>query len=304
MPKIGQGAGSMTKQTKFISLKQFKQIEDGSGGFEGYVTTFGELDDVGDIILRGAYQDTIPQFLKGGFNADSHGWKFGEQTGYPVAAQEDDTGLFSSARFHSTEPAQNARTVAAERMSAGLDVFTSIGYEPSSSPIFITPQDYATEIPKYSAPSLVEQNLAKASRFSEVRVLPKIHLYEWSLVSVPALSSAMLSGIKSADLPAGLTLEEHSHSVLAAVKEYADRETDLSALRTKEGRPISEARRTRIAKVVDALSQLDEIRDELRALLDETAPKDADEEASKQLAQEILLAIVRRDVARRGVQIT
>lgn len=293
----------MTKQTKQAQLQEYKAIDDGPGGFQAYATIFGELDDTGDIILSGAYKNTIPQFLKRGFIARSHDWS--TAIGLPVGAKEDSTGFWVDARYHSTQEAQQQRTITNERQSAGLSSFVSIGYEAASSPIFVMPQDYATEIPKYSAPGMAEQNLAKASSFPEVRILPEIHLYEISLVQVPALSSAVVTGAKRSEGPlAGLTLEEHSHSVLAAVKEYAERETDLSALRTKEGRPISEARRTRIAKVVDALSQLDEIRDELRALLEETAPKSEDEEASKQLdIQAVLNHLLVMDLQLKGVPI-
>jgi HK97 family phage prohead protease len=273
----------MTREIKFLSLGEFKAIDEGPGGFRAYATVFRELDDVGDIILPGAYKNTIPQFLKRGFIAKGHDWN--TRIGIPRKAGEDDTGFWIEASYHQTAAAQEERTITNERKSAGMEVPVSIGYEVASAPIFVNPQDYQSELPKYVREDLLSETLVKAQRFPQVRVLPEVHLFEVSLVAVPALQSATVTTSKAGPL-AGQTLEEHSHSVLAAVTEYAAREADLSALRTKEGRPISEARRQRIAAVLDALDGLDDIKTELRKLLDETAPppKTETDELEKALA--------------------
>jgi HK97 family phage prohead protease len=186
------------KETKYISLREFKAITDGPGGFRGYVTKFGELDDVGDIILPGAYTDTIEQFLKRGFTADSHDWSFGGgMIGYPISAKEDKTGLLCETKFHSTPDAQSVRTKAQERQEAGLDTFLSIGYEIDGKPIMVYSADYAAELPKYVGGEQLQAALAKAASFRQVRVIPKVHLYEYSLVTVPALQSAAVTGVKS-----------------------------------------------------------------------------------------------------------
>lgn len=189
------------KERKFISLAEFKAIDDGPGGFKGYVSKWRDVpDDVGDIILEGAYLDTIPQFRKGGFTADSHDWSFGGgMIGYPVGATEDAIGLLGETRYHSTPDAQQIRTKALERIQAGLDVFLSIGYKPAAPPIIIRRSDYAAEIPKYVRPEVVDAALAKAQEFTQIRVLTKIHLYEWSLVTVPAYEQASVVSAKSAD---------------------------------------------------------------------------------------------------------
>lgn len=290
----------MTKQTKYISLAEFKAISDGPGGWEGYLSKTGEIDDGGDLVAQGAYKDTIAQFLTRGFNADSHGWRFADAIGFPTDAKEDDMGLYTRSQYHSTPDAQAVRVKVNERIAAGKGVYMSIGYEPGAAPIWIEPQDYAEKIPQYSRPDMVDANLLKALQFPVIRVLPKVNLFEGSIVSVPMLRSAEVTQSKSEGPRDGLTLEEHSHSVLAAVKEYADREADLTEIRRKEGRPISEARRTRIAKVLDALTSLDEIRDELRALLDETAPKDTEKQASINAVMNYLQVI---DLQLRGVPI-
>jgi HK97 family phage prohead protease len=187
----------MAVQHKFINLSEFKANDAGAGGWEGYLSKFGELDDGGDIVPAGAYSDTIDQFLTRGFNAESHDWTFSKMIGFPVAAKEDKVGLYVKSQYHSTPDAQLVRTKAQERMAAGKGVYMSIGYEPAAPPIFILPKDYATDIPQYSTPDLVQQNLAKAAGFPRVRILPKVNLFEGSIVSVPMLRTAEVTHMKS-----------------------------------------------------------------------------------------------------------
>jgi phage head maturation protease len=288
----------MTREVKFVSLAEFKLLDEGPGSIEGYVTKFGDLDGVGDIILAGAYTDTIAQFLEGGFNADSHKWEFGNLIGYPSGAKEDGVGLFAKAKFHSTQPAQNARTVAQERRAAGLNVYTSIGYELAAEPIYVRSADYSTEIPKYSAPELVQQNLQKAQKFSQVRVIPKVHLFEWSLVPVPALNSAMVTSVKSLTDSLGTGIEYSDHILLlgTAIKEFADRTQARVEMRVKEGRVFSSAN----------YSELIELYERLGKLLESAAPKPKETEQTeeaKALIAEVMLGIAIRDASKRGVPI-
>lgn len=193
----------MQVQHKFISFAEFKAInEDGPGGWRGYLSKTGEIDDGGDLIPQGAYADTIEQFLSRGFNAESHDWTFSKMIGFPTAAKEDDIGLDVTSQFHGTPDAQLIRTKVSERIAAGKGVYMSIGYAPAATPIFIQPKDYAAQIPLYCRPDQVEANLAMAARFQKIRVLPKVELFEGSIVSVPMLRSAAVTSVKSASLHA------------------------------------------------------------------------------------------------------
>ncbi len=396
---------------KYIALTQLKARNEGNGGWEGYLSKFGELDDGGDIVAEGAFTDTIPQFLARGFGTESHDWTFSKLIGFPTAAKEDNTGLQVAFEYHSTPDAQLVRTKAQERMAAGLGVYMSIGYEPSTPPVVILPKDYAAEIPKYSPPGMAEQNLAKATKFNRVRVLPKLELYEGAIVSVPMLRSATVSSIKSAVRPqskagfeeefqetinepwllwsvfcdvlcdiqaqdeaaeammlpfdfagavraavqefaarlesaiieadaqedaqeaagqvdpedaqegmgigmdmgtgysgkprasqkgrprAGRTLEMQTGMVRDAIAGLKERLTDQARLALKEGRAISEGRRSRIRALRESMS---EMMAELDGLLEETEPGKAKPKQSP-ITQDVILAMVRRDSARRGV---
>lgn len=211
----------MTVEHKNISLAEFKAIEDGPGGFEGYASRFSELDDVGDIVLPGAYKDTLPQFLKMGFTAQSHDWTVQGLIGYPVEAYEDAEGLYIRSEFHSTADAQDVRTKAQERQRAKKQVSLSIGYDPLEVG-WIPANDYATELPKYVRPDLLSETLEKAKQFKKVRLLIKNELYEYGIVTAPALRSAAVTNIKGKAAPEA---EQH---LAEAVEQFKQELTTFS----------------------------------------------------------------------------
>lgn len=187
-------------EQKFVSLKDLKEIEEGPGGFEGYVNNFGYLDDGGDIVLKGAYADVIDSFVKGGFTANSHDWDFGNgAVGYPMSAFEDDTGLWVVNKFHSTPDAQNIRIKARERLADGKDVGLSIGYRPGAV-TYIYPKDYESELPKFLLAEHLAEGLDKAKSFAKVRVIPKMARFKESSIVVSAMNQlSMIDGLKGDD---------------------------------------------------------------------------------------------------------
>lgn len=151
---------------KILAITDGKVDSGGAGSFTGYASLFGVLDSQGDVVLKGAYQDTLPQFLERGFIAWAHDWAD------PVAtiadAHEDDRGLYLLAEFHSDAAAQQARIRTMERLQRGKFMGLSIGY-----------------------------SVADAEFTSEsIRLLKKIDLYETSLVTVPALHDAGVTAAK------------------------------------------------------------------------------------------------------------
>jgi HK97 family phage prohead protease len=163
----------MDLERKVLPLTDVATQDAGSGSFTGYGSVFGELDAQGDIVVRGAYADTLPRFIARGFIAWGHDWT------QPVAtireAKEDERGLFLAADFHSDDVSQRARRITAERLARGKFMGLSIGYS--------TLADEQTEAG---------------------RLLKKVELFETSLVTVPALASAGVTTAKSADAKAAI----------------------------------------------------------------------------------------------------
>jgi HK97 family phage prohead protease len=155
-------------ERKTLALVEGKVTDEGVGGFAGYASLFGVLDSQGDVVLKGAYAATIPQFLERGFIAWGHDWL--DPVATIRAAREDDRGLYIEADFHSDAGSQSARTRTLERIQRGKFMGLSIGYS----------------VPEGGA------------EFTDTaRLLKQIDLYETSLVTVPALRDAGVTGAKA-----------------------------------------------------------------------------------------------------------
>ncbi len=137
---------------------QFKAMEN---SLEGYAATFGNVDNVGDVIIKGAFAKSLAK-LKPKF---CYQHKSDELIGVIESAVEDDNGLYIKAIFANTQDAQDAR----ELSKIGAIEEMSIGY---------IARDY-----EY--------------RSDGVRVLKEIELLEVSLVAFPANDKAKITQVKS-----------------------------------------------------------------------------------------------------------
>jgi HK97 family phage prohead protease len=181
---------------KFTSLKTLKMTDQGSGSIEGYRSVAGVIDEIGDIVVRGAFADSHDEYMQSGFSAESHDWTFKDVIGYPVQAYEDSMGWFVKSQFHSTTAAQTVRTIAKERLAAGKQVGFSFGYKTDEYE-YIQPADYPSKLPQYLKPDRLSENLAKAQRFSQIRILKKVSAIEDSIVTAPMNKLAGATAVKS-----------------------------------------------------------------------------------------------------------
>ena len=291
------------KYLPFLELKLFD--DDEVGGFEGHVSTVGDLDDVGDIIVAGAYDKHLQKLVSDGFHVDSHNWTYGAAIGYPIDARVDGKGLFVKSRFHSTPDAQLVRQKMKERIDAGKTVFYSIGYFVKKSER-IQPTEYAERLAEFVPAEKLQAVLMKAAGFPYgIRILKEIEIAESSPVLRPANTDSRATGVKSADGGEGSDDGENndagSHDGLRFKDRHARAHDAMSELikdwkqivdgELKEGRAISTARIKRIETLRDALrgtaKSIAEGADELEALLAEAAPppkekgEETDDESAK-----------------------
>lgn len=194
----------------------------GAGQLKGYASTFGNWDRLKERPVPGAFAQDMAEFLVDGFITVYHKAEGLLPIATITECYEDSIGLYVVADFHSTQAAQDARTVASERLARGKSVRLSIGY--------VTLDD---------------------EYVPDGRLLKRCKLYEISLVNIPANPMAAVASVKG--LLGGLTLETHSDTVRAAVDEYIARIADLADIKTKEGRVLSTANVTRLSALKDAL---------------------------------------------------
>lgn len=186
----------MNIERKFTALKDLKVSDDGPGTIEGYRSVFGVIDEGGDIVVKGAFAETLSDYLHSGFTAQAHDWDFKEAVGFPLEAYEDDHGWFVKSQFHSTPDAQAIRIKAKERMHAGKQVSFSFGYAPKKF-IHVEAKDYEAELPKYIKADLLPAMMVKAQSFNRIRVLKEVEAIEDSIVTAPMNKRAAATGVKS-----------------------------------------------------------------------------------------------------------
>lgn len=153
----------METEFKQITLDDFEVKQDGeSNVIEGYASTFGNKDSVGDIVVAGAFKKSIramkPKML----------WQHRSDSVIGVfdTLKEDDRGLYVKGRFADTSMGRDVAELA--RMGA-IDAM-SIGYG----------------VDKHS----VDEK-------KRCRYLEEVKLYEVSLVTFPANDQAKITSAKS-----------------------------------------------------------------------------------------------------------
>jgi HK97 family phage prohead protease len=234
-------------QFKNIAITTDPSDEFPHGGFEGYASTFGNVDRVGEAVIKGAFLECLDEFLKSGFIAVGHGWS-ALAIGAPMEAKEDDIGLYLKAAFYRIQAAQDARAVMLDRQAFGKDSFLSIGYQ------------------------VLEDEFTDNGR----RLLKKLLLREVSFVNVPANPLAAITGAKGFygmdytenDLRllsqefkfdsslGGLSFLEHTNVVHEANLNWVQRVKSILELRAAKSQQISPSNLGRLHMISKSLGEV------------------------------------------------
>lgn len=226
---------------------EMKATEGDGSEFEGIASGFNNVDSYGDIICPGAFKDTLPQFLSDGFIGGlNHDWD--NPIGKPTKAKETALGLEVGAKISDTTAGRDVKIL----LKDGVIKKLSIGF----MTLMRTWLDTAEEVMAYwesvgYTPSLEDTMNAAYG----VRLLQKVRLFEFSPVTVPANSLCDITNIKSGS-PAGLTFDDHSHSVLATVEEFIQRAEGLRAKRAEDGRSLAPQKLAQFKRLRDRLDGL------------------------------------------------
>lgn len=238
---------------KLIPSAQWKALPSGSEGGpgrgSGSASVMGVMDRGGDVIGLGAFTPVLPAFLKDGVVTLGHDWG-GTPIGYPETAEEKGRNLETEWEYHSTDKAQEARTVAVERLakgkSVGLSVGFSIDYELRTW--FDSGEAMWGFLEKMAGPvlSFYDKDSITAYKDSCRLILGVKELFEYAQCSVPMNALAVMTDAKrfgELGLPAGpQEFSVHLDSVLAAVEGAVSRLASYKATRDRDDRPMSPAR--------------------------------------------------------------
>ena len=164
-----------------------------NGGFTGYASTFYTLDNHGDIVLPGAFQDGLVKFLDENFiGGAGHDWN--NPLGKYTEAAEDRKGLLVVAKFSDTQAARDVRTLINDRVIRKL----SVGMRLESVSHIKPPAVRKLWEDAGYRPTADDERALK--RHQVVRLIHKAELMEVSPVTVPANDQARILSHKS-DLP-------------------------------------------------------------------------------------------------------
>lgn len=136
--------------------------------FEGYASTFGNIDKVDDIVVKGAFSKSIAA-LKANLAKLPVLWQHDRRTPLGVYFEfyEDDKGLFVKGRMPKADTFVSGRVI--PQMKVGSVTKMSIGF-------WIMEREFNEE---------------------GIRLLKELDLFEVSLVTLPANDKAEVTGMKS-----------------------------------------------------------------------------------------------------------
>ena len=138
--------------------------------FEGYASTFGNVDLVGDIVEKGAFKKTIQERLPK--NLIKVLWQHYDPMGVPKHMEEDSKGLYVVAKVSKTR--ENLDRL--QLMKDGVVDRLSIGYE------------------------VIKREVEETEDGKQVRRLKELKLYEFSPVTFPANEEAVITRVKGREL--------------------------------------------------------------------------------------------------------
>lgn len=226
----------MNKKEYRASLKNMNEEGTGTAVF----ATLNVIDKDGDVLLPGIL-DGEPKTVK---LMGAHDWS-APNIGM-ATIKENGNELVADFKFYlDMQSAAEWYKSVKNNFDNGVDQELSFGFEVKDS---------------------------ERGKFEEknVRFLKKTKVFETSFVTRGAGENTRVTAIKSADEDdteqKHLTLAEEGERVLLAVDGYVDRSKALAALRSKEGRTLSSATRTRLTslrpRLTEALNELDSLLNE------------------------------------------
>lgn len=196
-----------------IRIKAGSIAEDGS--FEGYGNVFGVVDSYGDIVLPGAFAESLAQYKAEGrlpklLLQHDHEKVIGAWT----EMVEDSYGLRCKGQLLLDVAAARETHVL---MKAGALDGLSIGGEPMD-----TEPAYVDELPALG----IDIAAAGAAPDGQVRLVKSWHLWEVSVVTFPANSPSLIDTVKRGSLSSAS--DAHTHPRRSVQPRIDDR--DLRAL--------------------------------------------------------------------------
>lgn len=208
-----------------------KAAEGGSGTLSGIASVMGNLDSADDVIFPGAYTECLAEFRASGFVAANHEWDE-NPIAMPTLIEQRGNALYAECVFHSTQDAQDARTICTERLAAGLSVGLSVGFlcAYEDCQVFESGEKLLqfAQANGYDL-SLFDRSGIMAHKEWCRAILRVSRLVEYSIVPIPANGKAQAIAAKSAE--SGLTVRDYEQLLRDAGFSASDSKRFISGLK-------------------------------------------------------------------------
>jgi phage head maturation protease len=170
---------------------------------KGNASVTGVLDRGREVIFPGAWKSCLASFRQNGFVAVGHDWR-ALPVAMPTSVKEVGNQLQTEAQFHTTQAAQDARTVCTERLAKGLSVGLSVGFmldfgDDESLPyVFFENGQKLLDFAKANGydMSLFDTKGIKACKGYCLGILAIAELIEYSIVPIPCNQLAQATEAK------------------------------------------------------------------------------------------------------------
>ncbi len=185
---------------KFLNFGfAIKGMDDDTGTIEGYASTFGNIDQGGDKVVKGAFKKTLKE-NKGKFPIlDSH--RPDKQIGWNLEAHEDDKGLWVKGKvdIENNATAREKWSLAKQAMEIGVDSGLSIGYS--------------------AVKWAWDEEEEVSGRKVGFRKLQELKLFEYSMVAFPMNTAASVTGAKFDDMLRNVQFDGDAEAAIKKIVE-------------------------------------------------------------------------------------
>ena len=244
-------------QHRQFDLRMDDAVES-KGGLKGTALAYGKLDSYNTVFAPGSATAALPDFVANGSFLAAHDAD-DLAIGYIRSAVDTGTGVEVEVDYHTTGDAQDARTVAMERLAAGKRVGLSIGFTIGD---YVECQngDALLEMAASMGMDLNQfdvENIRKCQR--ECYLLVRLaKIFEVSQVNFPAVPESEATAVRQdfGAAHAGRSMADEIDFARDAVDAATKRATEVFELRSSDNKTLGKVSIEKLYALREALDQL------------------------------------------------
>jgi phage head maturation protease len=244
-------------QHRQFDLRMDDAVES-KGGLKGTALAYGKMDSYMTVFAPGSATAALPDFVANGSFLAAHDAD-DLAIGYIRSAVDNGAGIEVEVDYHTTGDAQDARTVAMERLAAGKRVGLSIGFNIGD---YVECQngDALLEMAATMNMDLNQfdvESIRKCQR--ECYLITRIaKIFEVSQVNFPAVPESEATAVRHdlGSAHAGMTLADQLDLVHDAIESATKRATEVFELRSEQNKTLG---KTSIEKLEQLRGKLDSL---------------------------------------------